>query len=80
MTVVMQLEWTNVSMTVVMQLELTLKYSKVTFKSFKVFTGLGLPLPTTFMVVWVAEWPVGWVACLKLELKLTQPHLKLKLT
>ena len=46
-------------MTVVMQLELKLKYFKTAFEDFKVFTGLRLHHLTTFTG--------GWVACLKLE-------------
>ena len=59
-------------MTVVMQLELILKYFKTAFKDFKVFTGLGLYHLTTSTG--------GRVACLKLEIKLSQPQLKLKLS
>ena len=64
------------AMTVVMELELILKYSKTAFKDFKVFTGLGLHHPTTSTGGWVG----GQVACLKLEIKLSQPYLKLKLS
>ena len=63
-------------MTVVMQLELILKYRKTAFKDFKVFTGLRLHHLTTSTGGRVA----GWVACLKLEIKLSQPQLKLKLS
>ena len=37
----------SLAMTVVMQLELSHKYFKTTFKDFKVFTGLGLHYITT---------------------------------
>ena len=60
-------------MTVVMQLELILKYFKTAFKDFKVFTGLGLHHLTTSTGGWVG-------GCLKLEIKLSQPQLKLKLS
>ena len=59
----------------IMQLELILKYFKTAFKDFKVFTGLGLHHLTTSTGGWVG----GWVACLKLAIKLSQPQLKLKL-
>ena len=59
-------------MTVVMQLELGLKYFKLVFKDFKVFTGLWLHNLTTFAGGQVG----GWVDCLKLEIKLSQPQLK----
>ena len=59
-------------MTAVMQLELILKYFKTAFKDFKVFTRLGLHNLTTSTG--------GRVACLKLEIKLSQPQLKLKLS
>ena len=59
-------------MTVVMQLELILKYLKTPIKDFKVFTGLALHHLTTFTG--------GWVRCLKLAIKLSQPQLKLKLS
>ena len=55
-----------------MQLELILKYFKTAFKDFKVFTGLRLHHLTTFTG--------GQVGCLKLEIKLSQPQLKLKLS
>ena len=45
-------------MTVVMQLELILKYFKTAFKDFKVFTGLGLHHLTTSTGGWVSG---GWV-------------------
>ena len=61
--------------TVVMQLELILKYLKIAFKYFKVFTGLGLHHLTTS----TGRWSGGRVACLKLEKKLSQPQVKLKL-
>ena len=67
-------------MAVVMQLELILKYLKTAFKDFKVFTGLGLHHLTTSTGGWVAGWVGGWVACLILEIKLSQPQLKLKLS
>ena len=60
-------------MTVVMQLELILKYFKTAFKDFKGFTGLGLHHLTTS----TGGWPGGR---LKLEIKLSQPQLKLKLS
>ena len=70
-----------------MQLKLILKYFKTAFKNFKVFTGLRLHHLTTSTGGWVgglvAEamwWVAGWVACLKLEIKLSQPQLKLKLS
>ena len=63
-------------MTVVMQLELILKYFKPVFKDFKVFTGLWLHNLTTSTGGRVG----GWVACLKLEIKLSQTQLKLKLS
>ena len=47
-------------MTVVMQLELILKYFKTAFKDFKVFTGLGLHHITT-STLRVAGWVTGWV-------------------
>ena len=56
-------------MTVVMQLELILKYFITGFKDFKVFTGLGLHHLTTSTGGRVAGWPGGWVACLKLEIE-----------
>ena len=59
-------------MTVVMQLELILMYFKTAFKDFKVFTGLWLHHLTTSTG--------GWVACLKLEIKLSPPQLNLKLS
>ena len=59
-----------------MQLKLILKYFKTAFKNFKVFTGLRLHHLTTFRGGWVG----GSVACLKLEIKLSQPQLKLKLS
>ena len=59
-------------MTVAMQLELILKYFKAAFKDLKVFTGLWLHHLTTSTG--------GWVACLKLEIKLSQPQLKLNLS
>ena len=59
--------------TVVMQLELTLKYFKPAFKDIKVFKGLGLHHLTTS----TGGWQGGRVACLKLEIKLSEPHLKL---
>ena len=40
-------------MTVVMQLELILKYFKTAFKDLKVFTGLGFHHITTFTGGWV---------------------------
>ena len=75
-------------MTVGMQLELILKYFKTAFKDFKVFTGLRLHHLTTStggrVGGRVAGWPGGRVggrvACLKLEIKLSQPQLKLKLS
>ena len=63
-------------MTVVMQLELSLKYFKPVFKDFKVFTGLWFHNLTTSTGGQVN----GWVACLRLEIKLSQPQLKLKLS
>ena len=48
------------------------KYFKTAFKDFKVFTGLWSHHLTTSTG--------GWVACLKLEIKLSQPQLKLKLS
>ena len=42
-------------MTVVMQLELILKYFKTAFKDFKVFTGLGLHHLTTSTGGWVGR-------------------------
>ena len=66
----------SLAMTVVMQLELILKYFKTAFKDFKVFTGLRLHHLTTS----TGGWPGGRVACLKLEIKLSQPQLKLKLS
>ena len=77
-----------------MQLKLILKYFKTAFKNFKVFTGLRLHHLTTSTGGWVG-WlrrlcgglvaeamcrVAGWVACLKLEIKLSQPQLKLKLS
>ena len=56
-------------MTVVMQLELSLKYFKPVFKDFKVFTGLWLQNLTTSTGGQVG----GWVAFLKLEIKLSEP-------
>ena len=50
-------------MTVVMQLGLILKYFITAFKDFKVFTGLWLHHLITSTD--------GWVACLKLEIKLS---------
>ena len=67
-------------MTVIMQLKLILKYFKTAFKNFKVFTGLRLHHLTTSTGGRVGGWPGGWVACLKLEIKLSQPQLKLKLS
>ena len=64
------------AMTVVMQLELILKYFKTALKDFKVFTGLGLHHLTTSTGWWVG----GGVACLKLKINLSQPQLKLKLS
>ena len=55
-----------------------LKYYKTTFKDFKIFTGLGLYYLTTSTGGWVAVWLPG--GCLKLEIKLSQPQLKLKLS
>ena len=46
-------------MTVVMQLELILKYFKTAFKDFKVFTGLGLHHITTSMGGQVGGWVGG---------------------
>ena len=67
-----------------MQLKLILKYFKTAFKNFKVFTGLGLHHLTTStggrVGGRVGGWPGGRVACLKLEIKLSQPQLKLKLS
>ena len=63
-------------MTVVMQLELSLKYFKPVCKDFKVFTGLWLHNLYTSTGGRVG----GLVACLKLEIKLSQPQLKLKLS
>ena len=67
-----------------MQLKLILKYFKTAFKNFKVFTGLRLHHLTTstggWVAGWVGGWVGGWVACLKLEIKLSQPQLKLKLS
>ena len=68
------------AMTVGMQVELILKYFKTDFKDFKVFTGLGLHHITTSTGGRVGGWVAGWVACLKLEIKLSQPQLKLKLS
>ena len=48
-------------MTIVMHLELILKYFKPAFKDFKVFTGLWLNHPTTSTGGRVAEWPGGRV-------------------
>ena len=66
-----------------MQLRLILKYLKTAFKNFKVFTGLRLHHLTTStggrVGGRVAGWVAGRVACLKLEIKLSQPQLKLKL-
>ena len=59
-----------------MQLKLILKYFKTAFKDFKVFTGLGLHHLTSFTGRWVG----GRVAWVKLEIKLSQPQLKLKLS
>ena len=59
-----------------MQLELILKHFKTAFKDFKGYTGLGLHHLTTSMDGWVG----GPVGCLKLEMKLSQPQLKLKLS
>ena len=59
-----------------MQLKLILKYFKTAFKNFKVFTGLRLHHLTTSTGGRVG----GWVACLKLEIKLSQPQLKLNLS
>ena len=47
------------AMTVVMQLELILKYFKTAFIDFKVFTGLGLHYLTTSTGGWVVGWPGG---------------------
>ena len=68
------------AMTVVMQLELILKYFKTVFKNFKVFTGLELHHLTTSTGGYVGDWSGGRVGCLKLEIKLSQPQLKLKLS
>ena len=65
-------------MTVVMQFSLSVKYFKPVFKDFKVFTGLWLHNLTTSTGGQVGGWV--WVACLKLEIKLSQPQLKLKLS
>ena len=72
----------SLAMTVVMQLELILKYFKTAFKDFKVFTGLWLHHLTTNMggVVGCGAEAMCWVAVLKLEIKLSQPQLKLKLS
>ena len=59
-----------------MQLKLILKYFKTAFKNFKVFTGLRLHHLTTSTGGRVG----GRLACLKLEIKLSQPQLKLKLS
>ena len=64
------------AMTVVMQLELILKYFKPAFKDLKVFRGLGLHPLTTSTGGWVG----GRLACLKLEVNLSQPQLKLKVS
>ena len=67
-----------------MQLKLILKYFKTALKNCKVFTGLRLHHLTTSTGGWVAGWPggrvAGWVAFLKLEIKLSQLQLKLKLS
>ena len=63
-------------MTVVMQLELILKYFKKDYEDFKVFIGLGLNHLTSSTGGWVG----GWVACLRLEIKLSKPQFKLKLS
>ena len=63
-------------MSVVMQLEFILKYFITAFKDFKVFTGLWLHHLTTS----TGGWQGGRVWCLKLERKLSQPQLKLKLS
>ena len=47
--------WTNVSMRVIMQFDLTLKYFKAAFTDIKVFIGL----PTTLTGGWVGEWMGG---------------------
>ena len=67
-----KIEMLSLAMTVVMKLELILKHFKTALKDFKVFTGLGLYHLTTS----TGE----WVACLKLEIRLSQPQLKLKLS
>ena len=67
------------AMAVGMQLELILNYFKTAFKYFKVFTGLGLHHITTSTSGWLSGRVAGWVGCLKLEIKLSQPQLKLKL-
>ena len=61
----------RLAMTVVMHV--ILKYLKRAFKDFKVFTWLGLHHLLLLRVG-------GWVACLKLEIKLSQPQFKLKLS
>ena len=48
-------------MTVVMELELILKYFKTDFKDFKVFTGLGLHNLTTSTAGRVGGWVGGWL-------------------
>ena len=67
----------SLAMTVVMQLKLILKYFKTAFKDLKIFTGLGLHHLTTSTSGWVGGRSGG---CLKLEIKLSQPQLKLKLS
>ena len=46
-------------MTVVMQLDLILKYFKTAFKDFKVFTGLWLHHLTTSTGGWLGGWVGG---------------------
>ena len=59
-----------------MQLELILKYFKTAFKDFKVFTGLGVHLPTTSTGGWVVGLSkTGNKANLSLSLSLDQVKL-----
>ena len=51
----------SLAMTVVMLLELILKYFKTAFTDFIVFTGLGLHHLTTSTVGRVAGWVAGWL-------------------
>ena len=70
-------------MTVVMQLELILKYFKRAFKDFIIIHSAWVA-SSNYFYGWVGGWPGGWVVgqvgCLKLEIKLSQPRLKLKLS